>query len=432
MDRARAVPAARAAHGVADRQVQRLPEGPRRHLGGEGGDAEGAPRRRRPRRAAPRLARRLPRDAVRVDGARVVPHGPRRRRHRGAQGDARPRGPQGLLAAPTTCSRRSTCPGCARTPSARFADVLAAVGRDDGGRPLGLRHRAGRARRARARRRRRPGSGRCGSASTSCCRSTTAPSTRPRRSPTNRVTSATDHRPGDAAARPADRARRPSPRSTDRHPAGDRHLPAAAAPPARGRPDDADAAGRSPAAGSCSASDRAGWRRSSPRSACRSTSAGRGSTSRSPCCGAAWAGGEFAHAGPHFPFARVHGDAEPGATSRSSSAATPSGRCAGPPGWPTAGSAPATRRSTRRCGCAPGSASCATRSGGTDRCRSTCAWPGATRTSWPATPSTASSTSPCGRTSCGRTDGDPGVEAGAVPRRGAELIGAVDSAMESM
>ena len=34
----------------------------------------------------------------------------------------------------------------------------------------------------------------------------------------------------------------------------------------------------------------------------------------------------------------------------------------------------------------------ATRSGGSDRCRSTCAWPGAIRTSWPATPTTASST----------------------------------------
>ena len=38
------------------------------------------------------------RDAVRVDGARVVPHGPGRRRHRGAQGHAGPRAAEGLHA----------------------------------------------------------------------------------------------------------------------------------------------------------------------------------------------------------------------------------------------------------------------------------------------------------------------------------------------
>ena len=60
VDRDRAVPPARAAHGVADRQVQGLQAGARRHLGGQGGDAQGAPRRRRAGAADPRLARRRP------------------------------------------------------------------------------------------------------------------------------------------------------------------------------------------------------------------------------------------------------------------------------------------------------------------------------------------------------------------------------------
>ena len=47
-------------------------------------------RRRQPGAADPRLARRHPRDAVRVDGPRVVPHGPRRRRDRGAPDHPRP------------------------------------------------------------------------------------------------------------------------------------------------------------------------------------------------------------------------------------------------------------------------------------------------------------------------------------------------------
>ena len=59
LDRARAVPAAGDAHRVAHRQVQGLQAGPQGHLGGEGGDAEGVPRRRGPGAAAPRLARRL-------------------------------------------------------------------------------------------------------------------------------------------------------------------------------------------------------------------------------------------------------------------------------------------------------------------------------------------------------------------------------------
>ena len=44
--------------------------------------------------AGPRLARRVRRDAVLGDGHRVVPHGPRRRADRGAQGDGRPPGAQ--------------------------------------------------------------------------------------------------------------------------------------------------------------------------------------------------------------------------------------------------------------------------------------------------------------------------------------------------
>ena len=47
LDRDRAVPAARAAHGVADRQAQRLQAGAQGHLGDQGGDAEGPVRRRR-------------------------------------------------------------------------------------------------------------------------------------------------------------------------------------------------------------------------------------------------------------------------------------------------------------------------------------------------------------------------------------------------
>ena len=48
VDPDRAVPPARPAHRMEDRQVQRLPARARRHLGGEGGDAAGAPRRRGP------------------------------------------------------------------------------------------------------------------------------------------------------------------------------------------------------------------------------------------------------------------------------------------------------------------------------------------------------------------------------------------------
>ena len=47
LDRDRAVPPARAAHRVADRQAQRLQAGAQGHLGHQGGDAEGALRRRR-------------------------------------------------------------------------------------------------------------------------------------------------------------------------------------------------------------------------------------------------------------------------------------------------------------------------------------------------------------------------------------------------
>ena len=69
LDRDRAVPAAGAAHGVADRQAQRLPAGPQGHRRGEGRDAQGAPRRRPARPAPPRRARRVQRDAVRGDDA---------------------------------------------------------------------------------------------------------------------------------------------------------------------------------------------------------------------------------------------------------------------------------------------------------------------------------------------------------------------------
>ena len=79
--------------------------------------------------ADPRLARRHRRDAVRLDGARVVPHGPRRRRHRGAQGRPSPascsrthRATTGLFPSGHLLARREEA-------RARFADVLAAAGR---------------------------------------------------------------------------------------------------------------------------------------------------------------------------------------------------------------------------------------------------------------------------------------------------------------
>ena len=68
-----------------------------RHLGRQGGDAPGAPRHRVAGRADPRFPRRHRRDALRRDGPRVVPHGPRRRGHRGPQGHPGPPDPQGLL-----------------------------------------------------------------------------------------------------------------------------------------------------------------------------------------------------------------------------------------------------------------------------------------------------------------------------------------------
>ena len=67
LDPDRAVPSARAAHGVADRQVGRLPAGASRHLRGQGSDAEGAARRGQPSAADPRLARR---DATRCRSLR--------------------------------------------------------------------------------------------------------------------------------------------------------------------------------------------------------------------------------------------------------------------------------------------------------------------------------------------------------------------------
>ena len=79
--------------------------------------------------ADPRLARRQPRDAVRRDGARVVPHGPRRRRHRGAQDHPRPPAAEGLP--PDAEGLFPSGHLLARREAARerFADVLAAAGR---------------------------------------------------------------------------------------------------------------------------------------------------------------------------------------------------------------------------------------------------------------------------------------------------------------
>ena len=94
LDRDRAVPAARAAHGVADRQVQRLPQGPQGHLGGQGRDAEGVPRRRHCGRctstahsACPTRCR-SPSMLIALRG-----HGSRRRPDRGPQDHRRPPGP---------------------------------------------------------------------------------------------------------------------------------------------------------------------------------------------------------------------------------------------------------------------------------------------------------------------------------------------------
>ena len=138
---ARAVPAAGAAHGVADRQVQRLPAGARRHLGGEGGDAQGAPRRRVAGAADPRLARRHRRDAVRRrwSSSRSTwgsPTGPTEVH----KVDAGPRGPQGVSRRPTTCSRRGTCPGCGRRPRPASPTSCEAVGDDPAHWSLHLRH----------------------------------------------------------------------------------------------------------------------------------------------------------------------------------------------------------------------------------------------------------------------------------------------------
>ena len=63
------VPAVRALHGVGDRQVQRLQEGPQGHRGREGRHADGAARHRVARDAGARRARHHQRDAVLRDGA---------------------------------------------------------------------------------------------------------------------------------------------------------------------------------------------------------------------------------------------------------------------------------------------------------------------------------------------------------------------------
>ena len=118
LDRDRAVQAARPAHRVEDRQVQRLPQGPQGHLRGEGRDAEGVPRRRAAGDASARRPRRLQRDAVHGDAHRVGGHGARRRPHRGPQEHRRPPGP-----ARTQAGRRALAdrppPGPSRPPPGR-------------------------------------------------------------------------------------------------------------------------------------------------------------------------------------------------------------------------------------------------------------------------------------------------------------------------
>ena len=119
---------------------------------------------------------------------------------------------------------------------------------------------------------------------------------------------------------------------------------------------------------------------------------------------AAWAGGELEGAGPHYPFARVLVTAEPvrvplilgGNTDR---ALRRTARLAD--GWFSSGNPTFDEaRAAARSGCGELGDEV-----GRERAAADLRAHGRSRsaTRWPATPSTASSTSPCGRTSCGPT-----------------------------
>ena len=112
--------------------------------------------------AGPRLPRRVRRDAPRRDGARVVPHGPRRRRDGGAPDHARPPDPQAVQGhrgplpdhapAPAARRRRGEVRRRAGPPRRPFEAPLKSMSRRTPRRQDGARHRGG----ARARRGDRP------------------------------------------------------------------------------------------------------------------------------------------------------------------------------------------------------------------------------------------------------------------------------------
>ena len=227
----------------------------------------------------------------------------------------------------------------------------------------------------------RPGSPRCGSASTSCCRSAT-----PREHPTKAQPGEQHHTgpivsPGHRAGRPARAARRGRRRDEpDR--AGDRDLHPPAAPPAGRRPLGVHraGAGRRPVHASVSASG--GWRRSSPPSTCRSPSGSARFEEGIEVLRAAWRSGEVKHEGRHFSISGVQvtkrDDARPADARRQHRP----GAAARRPGSATGGSPPARRRSRRRSGCATSCGGCGPRATGRRARSASCsAWRAPTRRS---------------------------------------------------
>ena len=95
------------------KDYKRVPQG---HRGGEGGDAEGAARRRAAGDAPPRLDRRVERDAVPVDddGGRGPRH--RRRPDRGAPADHRPADPEAVPAGRGALAERAPPDQAGRGP----------------------------------------------------------------------------------------------------------------------------------------------------------------------------------------------------------------------------------------------------------------------------------------------------------------------------
>ena len=118
LDRDRAVPAAGAAHRVADRQAQGLQAGPQGHRRGQGRRCPRCCTTSRSARCTCTARSASPtrcRSSTMMLGAEA--HGPRRRADRGAQGHRRPPGAARATSRPTACSPPRTSPPAAPRPA---------------------------------------------------------------------------------------------------------------------------------------------------------------------------------------------------------------------------------------------------------------------------------------------------------------------------